>query len=342
MTYKLLSFLFTGYILISCSREQNVKTQSIPSLEVDYLILKENNIATSIQIPGTIIPNEYVDLYTETSGRIASVHFVEGQNVAKGQLLFKLDSDLLEAQLNQILSDLEFAKKDELRKKGLWEAKSISLEEYELSQSRKMNLLAQAEILRVQIDKSRILAPFSGKVGLREVSEGAFVTNNTKLTNIAQTDKVKIEFSIGERYAPRVQVGSYIKFNFASDSVVQTAKIYATSPTIDPQTRMLTVRAEVNSGVTFFPGTFVQIHYEVEKSEQSIMVPATALVPVLNGQKIWKIEQGLAKSQLVQPGIRNKSEVQIFGDIRLGDTIILSGLLSVRENSPVTVKKEMK
>jgi membrane fusion protein, multidrug efflux system len=337
-TNRIFLFCF-GTLLYSCSPEEAKTTQTPPPIAVDYLVLSASDVTNDIQIPGSVMSFEYVDLYAETAGRITSIHFTEGQNVSKGQVLFKLDTDLLEAQLKQVTSDLEFAKKDEQRKKALWEAKSISLEEYEISQSRKMNLEAHAEVLRVQIDKSLIVAPFSGTVGLREVSVGAFVSTSTKLTNIAQTDRVKIEFHIGERFASTVKIGAEIKFSFATDSTLNTAKIYATSPIIDPQTRMLTVRAEVASKSRIFPGTFVQISYHVDQDEQSIMVPASALVPVLNGQKIWKIENGLAKSVLIQPGLRNKNEVQIFGDVHVGDTLILSGLLGIKESNPVTTKK---
>lgn len=326
-------------LLYACADEQKETVQAPPPMAVDYLVASGSEMANEINIPGTILPFEYVDLYAEIDGRIASIHFTEGQNVSKGQLLFKLDTDILEAQLKQVISDLDFAKKDEQRKKALLEAKSISLEDYELSQSKKMNLEAQAEVLRVQIQKGRVVAPFSGKVGLREVSEGAFVSPSTKLTNLAQSDRVKIEFSIGERYAQSVKIGTEISFNFASDSTMHMAKIYATSPTIDPQTRMLTVRAEVKTKALAIPGTFIEINYSLGIDAKSIMVPASALVPVLNGQKIWIIENGLAKSVMIQPGLRNKKEVQIIGDIELGDTIVLSGLLGIREGMPVTIKK---
>ena len=339
MTKKNGLWLTVLALATACSEEKNTITNEAPPLQVDYMIAQVSETDNVLSIPGSVLPFEHVDLYPEISGRLLSIHFTEGQKVNKGQLLFKLDTDLQEAQLKQVQSDLEFAKKDEQRKKALWEAKSISLEEYELSQSKKMNLEAQAEVLRVQIEKGRITAPFSGTIGLREVSEGAFITSTTKLTSMAQNDRVKIDFAIGERYAATVKIGETIKFRLASDTTKHFAKIYATAPSIDAQTRMLTLRAEVQAKTQLMPGSFVEIDYVLAANENSILVPATALVPVLNGQKIWKIKNGVAAGLMIEPGLRSKQNVQIFGDIKPGDTIILSGLLAMREGLNVTIKQ---
>lgn len=323
--------------LYSCTEQKEEVKNTPPPMAVNYLVAQASNENNTITIPGTVLPFEHVDLFPEISGRLMSIHFVEGQRVSKGQLLFKLDTDIQEAQLKQVLSDFDFAKRDEQRKKSLFEAKSISLEDYELAQSKKMNLEAQIQVLEVQISKGRVVAPFSGVIGLREVSEGAFISPTTKLTSVAQNDRVKIEFAIAERYASTIKIGEIVEFSFAKEK--HQAKIYATAPTIDAQTRMLTVRAEVQSQKNLIPGSFVDVQYVLEANEESIMLPATALVPVLNGQKIWKINKGQAQSVLVEPGLRNNQDVQVFGDVQVGDTIILSGLLGMREGMNVTIQK---
>ena len=181
-------------------------------------------------------------------------------------------------------------------------------------------------------------APFSGRLGLRQISEGAYITPADKIVSIAQDDKVKIEFSVAERYAHRVQPGTTITLRTSTDSTSHSAKVYATEPIVDANTRMLTVRAEMNGSPTVFPGSYVEITYNLGKDENSILVPTTALVPVLNGQKIWLIEDGKAKSIMVEPGIRTKDEVQVWGDVKQGDTIVLTGLLGIREGMDVKGK----
>ena len=327
-------------IAAACSEEKNEIKSTDAEIQVDYMIVQNTQTDHVLSIPGSILPFEYVEIFPEISGRLKSIHFIEGQKVKKGQLLFKLDTELQHAQLKQIQSDLDFAKKDEQRKKALWEAKSISLEDYELSQSKKMNLEAQVDVLQIQIEKGSILAPFNGTVGLRDVSEGAMIGPTTKLTSLAQNDRIKIEFALAERYATSITLGTSVSFNLANKKDKLSAKIYAVAPVIDAQTRMLSVRAVVESNTLLIPGSFVEVDFKLASNEKSVLVPATALVPVLNGQKIWKINKGLAQSVTVEPGLRNKQDVEVFGDIKTGDTIILSGLLAMRDGTTVTIKQK--
>ena len=331
--------LIGSIILFSCSNEAEKKSNNTQSaIEVDYIVAQETPMDYIIEIPGTIMPSEMVELFSEIPGRIVTINFKEGQRVRKGELLFKIDSELLEAQLNQLKVDLELAQKDEQRKKNLLASKAISLEEYEQVQSRYYSLQAQIAYVRVQISKASIIAPFSGKLGLRHVSEGAYVTPATKLISIAQDDKVKIEFSIAERYANRVQPGSRITLKTANDTTMYTALVYAYEPSVDQGTRMLTVRAETEGQSNLFPGSYVAITYNLGKDPHSIMIPATALVPILKGQKIWLIKDGKAKSVMVEPGIRTHKDVQVWGEINVGDTVVLSGLLGMREGIDVKGK----
>lgn len=334
-TFTELLILLLG--LSSCSEKAEESKQTPPVLVVDYLVANTTTEENTIRIPGTLMPFEHVDLYAEINGLLTSIHFIEGQQVAKGQLLFKIDTEVQEAQLKQVASDLDFAKKDEQRKKALLEAKSISLEDYELALAKKMNLEAQSKILEVQIGKGKIVAPFSGTIGFREVSEGALIGPGTKLTSLSQNNRLKLEFNLPERFSSTAQIGTIVQFSDGKEMF--DAKIYATSPTIDAQNRMLTVRAETTVNKPLIPGAFVEVAYMMAADEDAIIVPATTLVPVLNGQKIWKINQGQAQSVLVEPGLRNKQNVQIFGDIKPGDTIITSGLLGIREGMYITIRK---
>jgi membrane fusion protein, multidrug efflux system len=330
--------LLTMALTSACTESPEMQHTAAAPMTVDFMVAEPERFNEELVIPGTLLPFEYVEVYPEVNGRILSIHFTEGQFVKKGQLLFQLDTDIQQAQLKQVLSDLAFAGKEESRRRALWEAKSISLDEYEQSQSRKANLEAQTEVLRAQVEKGRITAPFAGKIGLRQVSEGAFVNTSTQLTTLAQTDKLKIEFALAERFAGNVKTGEKIKFRFPSDSARHQATIYATSSTVDPQSRMLTVRALVQGNTAWIPGTYAEIFYSPGDDQPRILVPATALVPVLKGQKIWLIRNGVATSVAVEPGMRTPTHVEVSGGIAQGDTIILSGLLGLRDGMNVQVK----
>lgn len=341
---KIILALTIVTLITSCGSdedEQATKKMGAPSA-VEYIVAKYETIENEITIPGTVIPFEMVEIYSEINGRIKKVNFQEGQLVQKGAILIQMDTDILQAQRKQYNVDVELAEKDEKRKRSLLDSKAISAEEYERSQSKLYSLKAQIELLDVQISKGTIRAPFSGKVGLRNVSEGAYVTPATRITSIAQNNKIKIEFSVAEQYAGKVRSGQSIYVHSASDTTSILATVYASEPSVNQSTRMLVVRAQLDAKEGLFPGSFVNVTYNLGKDDQSILVPTSAIVPVLKGQKVWVMKNGTAKSVSVQTGIRTENQIQIIGAIEPGDTIITTGLLGLREGANVTPKRAVK
>ena len=341
---KIILALTIVTLITSCGSdedEQATQKMGAPSA-VEYIVAKYETIENEITIPGTVIPFEMVEIYSEINGRIKKVNFQEGQSVQKGAILIQMDTDILQAQRKQYNVDVELAEKDEKRKKSLLDSKAISTEEYERSQSKLYSLKAQIELLDVQISKGTIRAPFSGKVGLRNVSEGAYVTPATRITSIAQNNKIKIEFSVAEQYAGKVRSGQSIYVHSASDTTSILATVYASEPSVNQSTRMLVVRAQLDAKEGLFPGSFVNVTYNLGKDDQSILVPTSAIVPVLKGQKVWVMKNGTAKSVSVQTGIRTENQIQIIGAIEPGDTIITTGLLGLREGANVTPKRAVK
>lgn len=341
---KNIPFVLILGLLVSCSGEDETKSQNgqAAPTSVDYIVAQHESIEQVISIPGTVVPFENVELFSEISGRIKKISFIEGSKVQKGAVLILIDTDILQAQRKQLTVDLDLADKDEARKKNLLANKAISTEIYEQSSSKKESLKAQIALIDVQISKGTIRAPFTGKIGLRFVSEGAYITPSTKITSIAQNDKVKIEFAVAEQFASRIKAGQSIFVQSANDTNKFEAHVYATEPTVNETTRMLTVRAEVTGKENLFPGSFVTVTYNLGANDQSIMIPSTALVPVLKGQKVWKMENGFAKSISVATGVRTSTEIQIIGEIQPGDTIITTGLLGLREGTAVTGKNNSK
>lgn len=338
-------FIYTlltgGLFLTACmsgGKEPERKNSVIP--EVDVVVAEGENIDNIIRIPGEVLPFEKVDLYAEISGRVRKIYFQEGKEVRKGELLLRIDTDILEAQRNQVKVDLDLAKKDEKRKRELLESKALSLELYEQAQSKLAALEAQLELLDVQIAKGSVYAPFSGVIGLRQVSEGAYLTTTTKISSIAQNKNVKIEFSVPEQYVALVESGQKIALTTAKDSTVYEAEVYAAEPMVDPVTRMLVIRAVLEGDQSLYPGSFVSVSYDLGKINNAIMVPAVAIVPVLKGQNVWVIKEGKALSVPVETGIRTKDRVQISGAVKVGDTIAVTGLLGMREGMDVKAKQK--
>ncbi len=340
--YKLFSILSLTltFVLSSCSestKNQPSRPQQM-TLTVDVVVLEPASVARTLTIPGSILPNEQVDLYSEVSGRVQAIRFSEGQSVAKGTTLLQVDTDILKAQRSQINVELSLAEKDESRKKALLESKGISQQEYEVSQANLAAAQAKINLLNVQIDKASIKAPFSGKIGLRQVSEGAFITPSTLITSIVQGNKIKVEFAVPEKYTQNVEKGQVIHFQADGLSKSFSGKVYAFEPKIDKGTRMMTVRAELQNPGKLIAGAFVSIQYDMGKEENAFMVPTESIIPVLNGQKVYVSRKGLVVEVPVQMGIRTEDKVQVIGELQKGDQVLISGLLAVRPGMPIKTK----
>jgi len=305
---------------------------------VEVVAIQSADVVREIDIPGTIIPGEEVQLYSEVSGRIQSINFKEGQVVQKGALLLQVDTDVLKAQRQQQNVELDLAQKDEARKKSLLAGKGITLEEYERSASTLAAVKAQIDLINVQISKASIRAPFTGRIGLRHVSEGAFITSATLITTLVQENPIKVEFAVSERYATAVVAGQTIEFSPEKSQKSYTAKVYAFEPMIDAGTRMMTIRASLKNDGKLIAGSFVSVKYDLGKEQNAFMVPAESVIPVLKGQKILVVRNGKVAEIPVELGIRTADKVQVIGALSPGDQVLISGLLAVKEGMPVTTK----
>ena len=332
-------------LLFSCGgkdEKMDFSKAGMKASGVEVFEISKKDVSRIIEIPGTIIPSEEVQLFSEITGRIQKINFKEGQRVQKGALLVQVDTDILRAQRNQLKVQLELAQKDESRKKSLLGAKGISTEEYERSFSSLESIQAEIGLIDVQISKGQIRAPFSGRVGLRRVSEGAYISPTSMITTLVKDDEVKIEFSISERYASLVKPGQKVSFKTGKSDKEYQAAVYAFESTISTDSRMLAIRANMKNDANLFPGTFVSIEYNLGQEKDAMMIPAGSVIPVLKGQKIMVVRNGVVVDVPVELGIRTADKVQVMGEIQPGDQVLTSGLLAVRAGMPVTVKKTEK
>lgn len=342
---KQISILSMSLLLFACGGKEEQTGLGAPAMKpstVEVFTIQQTDVSRKIDIPGTIVAAEEVQLYSEVSGRVQKIHFKEGQRVSKGAMLLQVDTDILRAQKRQLQVQYDLAVKDEARKKALLAAKGISFEEYEKSASAMESLKAEMELIQVQISKGEIRAPFSGRIGLRRISEGAYINPQTLITSLIQDDMVKVEFSISERYASAVQVGQQINFRLEGNSKSYTGKVFAFEPFVDAGTRMLTIRAELKNDGKLIPGSFVAIEYDLGIESGAMMVPSASIIPVLKGQKVMIVRNGIAKDVPVQVGIRTADKVQVMGDLKPGDQLLVSGLLAVRDGMPVVIKNANK
>ena len=327
---------------LKSSGDKPVQTgnSSTGSLSVKGHITKYEVLDNKVLTTGTILANEEVDLKSEENGKITKILFHEGSFVNAGDLLVKINDADLQAQLQSAKSRLELQKDTEYRQKQLLEKEAISQEDYDVSANQLQVNEAEVELIKAQIDKTEIRAPFSGIIGLKNVSEGSFVNNSTIIASLQNINPIKIDFSIPERYSSMVNVGDEINFTISGNNKKYVGKVYAIEPKIDPVTRTLKLRAQCsNTGREILPGSFANVDLVLRKIENAILIPSEALIPGIDGQSVFLYRNGKAVTQKVETGIRSNKTVQITSGISEGDTVITSGMLQLRPFTPVTISE---
>jgi membrane fusion protein (multidrug efflux system) len=310
------------------------KAMTVGGMIVEPKLL-ENNILTT----GNVIANEEVELRSEVPGRIVAINFEEGSLVTKGSLLLKIDDRELLARLKKLQVDEKQAKDDLYRKEKLLELKAVSQEEYDKAFNTHGIALAEIELIRTQISKTEIYAPFTGQIGLRQVSPGGFVSSSTLVARLQQTDPVKVDFAIPEKYRGKVQKGTLIKFRVEGNEKSFTGHVYAIEPKIDPATRNVSLRALCpNQGGTLVPGSFAKVDILLDNIPDALVIPSEAIIPQMNGEKVFVCREGKARSQIIVTGIRTEREVEVTSGLKPGDTLITTGLLQLREDAGVKIR----
>jgi membrane fusion protein, multidrug efflux system len=308
-------------------------------LEVQGLVMIPERLSDRIFTTGTIRANEEIEVHSEISGKITSIHFQEGSALRRGDLLVKINDSELQAQLRKAEYRVTLATEREIRQKQLYEKGGISLEEYESTLNELNVLRADVDLIQAQIAKSEIRAPFDGIVGLRRVSDGSYISPATVITTLQDVDPVKIDFSIPERYAQRVAVGDGIEFSV--EGIVESLRgaVYALEPRIDANTRTLLLRARSpNPGRRLLPGAFADIVLVFDEIPDALAVPAIAVIPELGGKKVFVVENGKAVSRMVETGIRTEDRVQILSGLVVNDTLLVSGIQLLRPGLSVQVQ----
>jgi membrane fusion protein (multidrug efflux system) len=315
--------------------EEVEKDETLPvkAVRVTPDLLKE-----SLRVSGTIYPDEEVAIASEVSGKVVRMAFREGGRVKKGQLLAKVDDAELKATFQKLTYQIKLAQQQEDRKEQLLEIGGISQEEYDESLTSLNTLQAEKALLEVQLAKTEIRAPFGGIIGLRNLSEGSYLTPGMVIARLVKTDPVKIEFAVPERYSNRIANHARIRFELEGLGETFEGKVYAKSASIDMETRTLLVKAQSpNPTGKITPGAFANVDIFLAEYPDAIMVPTQAIIPEQGSQKVFVVKHGKAESRTVTVGIRQAERIQVMEGLSVGDTVITTGLLQVSTGTPVEI-----
>lgn len=309
------------------------------AMAVDWVVAEPSTTVERLQTSATLRANESVELIAEASGKVTSIRFEEGARVRAGQLLLTVNDAELQAERRRLEYRLQLAQDRKTRQARLLEKGGVSQEEYDAIANEVSVLEAELDLVEAQIEKAKVRAPFDGTIGLRTVSEGSYISPQTPITTLQSLDPIKLDLSVPEQYASRIESGQSLRFTVRGSDDTFEATVYAVEPQIAPDTRTLPLRARAeNAGGQLRPGAFADAELRLGTVSDALMVPAFAVLPTLGGQRLFLVEDGVATLRNVRVGIRTDSTVQIADGIAPGDTVITSGIQDLRAGLPVTPK----
>jgi len=314
------------------------ESASHAALAVEGYVIQPSVLHSGIEVAGTLLPFEETDIHPEVSGKVTYLSIKEGAHVKKGTLLARLFDGDLQAQLHKLSVQLQIAEKTQERQDELLKIGGISQQDYDLSVLDVSTIKADMQVLQANIDKTIIKAPFDGKLSFKNISIGAFITPTTIITTIRQDTKLKLEFSVPEKYGPKVLLGNVISFTTEASGKKYNAKIYATESGITAENRSLKVHALVeNIDKNITAGSFAKVMFDMGDNNEAIMVPTQAIIPEARDKKVIVYNGGIADFKTVTTGTRDSARIEILSGLSIGDTVIITGLLSIKPGSNINL-----
>lgn len=327
-------------IMFSCNKSKENSGEKAgkdkPMLKVNGFVVQGKKLIEEISVSGTLLPFEDVELKPEISGRITKINLPEGKFVKSGTLLVKLYDEDLQANMKKLKTQLLIQEKVYLRQSELLKVNGISQNEYDQLELQISGIKADIEFQKAMIRKTEILAPFDGVVGLRNISPGAYVNSGTVLTTFKSNNKLKLDFSIPEKYSSEVKAGTDVNFKLNNSDNIFKAKVIATETSVDKNTRNLKVRALVeNISNLLIPGSFASVELKMREHNNALLIPTNAIIANARKKNVIISENGMAVKKEIFTGIRKSGEIEVLEGIKAGDTVVTSGLLFLKEGMPV-------
>jgi len=288
---------------------------------------------------GTLRADEAVTIRPEIAGRIAEIRFNEGQNVVRGAVLLRLDQSefaavLASSKAQAGLDKQRLERAEDMHRKGFIAQQALDEQRANYQRS-----LAKQREDEAKLAKTEIRAAFPGVMGLRQVSEGAYVAAGTDVVRLEKIDQLKLDFRVPENYVGRLKAGQAVRVQVDAYSDRSFGgSVYALEPAVDEGTRTVLVRARVaNPDLKLRPGMFARVQVQLGVREKAVWVPEAAIVPRGQDSYVFRVVEGKAEQVKVHTGLRKVGEVEIAKGLAAGDMVVTEGTQRIGPGSPVTV-----
>ena len=328
----------SGKLAETQSQAEPKKRQAAPASPVEVAAAAAKTMSDDITAVGSLLSDESVQIAAETSGRVAQIKFTEGDVVAAGTVLIKLDDALISAQVEDAEARLTLAQANYERAASLRKSGTASQTTLDTAQSELSVQKAVYDLIKTQQEKLSIKAPFPGVLGFRTISPGAYVTAGTPLVNLEKIDQLKVNFSVPEFYLSKLAVGQ--KIEITADALPGTlfeGTIYAIDPAIDVNGRAIRVKATLaNQDGKLRPGLLARITVK-GTPRTAVTIPESALVPRGNDFLVYKTDNGKAKETKVLAGRRENGFVEILDGVEIGQQVVIAGQARLRDGVNVEI-----
>jgi len=308
-----------------------------PGVAIEAVKVSKASMPQGITAVGSLRSDESITLRPEVAGRISAITFREGERVAKGAPLIKLDPSVTEAEAQQARANLTLAKAKytravDLEKQGFISGQARDEAENNLRVSEAILAVAEAKL-----SKLSIAAPFAGIIGLRSVSVGDYVKEGTDMVNLESVDTLKVDFRVPEIYLTQLRVGQTLQLTLdAMPGKSYEGTVFAINPLIDAAGRSVVIRAQVrNQGTVLRPGMFARVRLLTRDVQDTLAVPEQAIVPQGDEWYVFRVVDGKAQRAKVEIGQRRDGKTEIISGLQDGDIVVTAGQLKLRDGVPV-------
>ena len=336
-------YILSLLIFSACksNKEDATKSNNRPKgLRAEGYVVQPQVFQNDISASGTLRPNEEVEIHPEVSGRITHILFKEGSFVRKGQTLVQINDADIRAQIQKLKAQKALQQKMLERQEELVRIGGISQQDYETTQTQIASINADIAYQEAQLRKTKIVAPFDGRIGIRGVSVGAIVSPSTAVASLQQLNPLKMDFSVPDQYRQTLTVGKTVFFTIDGQSEPMSGKISAVDPGADVNTRAIRVRAIVpNPTGKLTAGGFAHVQIPHETDNKALLIPSQAVIPTTREKKVAVVRKGKAELITVELGARTEDKVLVTQGLVAGDTVIITGIMQVKPGMDVTITK---